>query len=194
MPASAVRRHFTKCFIAGIVALLPVAGTVLSIVYIEMTIAESWLARQPWYLPGMGIVAVAIVVYLLGLTVSTFIGRWFWRTIDRIIDRLPLLGMLYRTLKQVLGYGEGRDALFQHVVLVPSRENDAVELGLVTNEIVDDMTGAKQLAIFIPGAPTPTAGRLVMMEEAKVRRIAMPVSDSLKAIVSVGKTLGNEKT
>ena len=182
-----ITQHISKCFVAGIVALLPIAGTVFSIVYIEQTIANSWLARQPWYFPGMGILAAAAVIYLIGLTVSSLIGRFFWTMIDTTLDRLPALGSLYRTLKQVLGYGEGDDGMFQEVVLVPSREHDACEIGLVTQStrLADDNL---QLTVFIPGAPMPTAGRLILIDERHVQRVDMKVADSLRAIVSVGKT------
>jgi uncharacterized membrane protein len=181
-------RHLSRCFIAGVVALLPIGGTVLSVVWLEMTLSESWLARQPWYFPGMGIVAAAAIVYLLGLTVSTFIGRWFWRFFDRMLDSLPAMGALYRTLKQVLGYGEGKDGMFHEVVMVPSERVGAFEIGLVTGEVVDHHDGRTKLTVFIPGAPVPTAGRLVIIDASQVHRVKMPVSDSLKAIVSVGKT------
>lgn len=182
-------RHISRAFLAGVIALLPIGGLVFTVIWMESTIADSWLAEQAWYFPGMGIVIVAAVIYLIGVTVSTFLGRWFWRTVDRMLDRLPALGMLYRTLKQIVGYGEGKEGMFLGVVLVPARERGegALEIGLVTNESIDAL-GAKRLTIFIPGAPMPTAGRLIMIDEAHVTRATTPVNEALKHLVSVGKS------
>ncbi|MSR58002.1 MAG: hypothetical protein EXS05_10040, partial [Planctomycetaceae bacterium] len=47
----------TRCLLAGLVALLPIGGFVLTVVYLERSIAESWLARQPFYFPGLGLIA-----------------------------------------------------------------------------------------------------------------------------------------
>ncbi|MCL4210151.1 MAG: DUF502 domain-containing protein [Phycisphaeraceae bacterium] len=185
----ALGRHLARVFIAGIVALLPIGGTVLTVVYLETTIANDWVRRQWWYFPGLGLVAAAIIIYLIGLTVTTFLGRWIWNRLDRLFDSLPALGALYKTLKQVLGYGEGREGLFQQVVLVPGRDSKGVEIGLVTNDLVDD-AGRRMFTVFIPGSPTPTAGRLVVIEASKVHAVSMPVSEALKALVSVGKTEG----
>lgn len=184
---NAVIQHLTKCFIAGIVALLPVGGLVLTIVYMEYSIAQSWLAQQEFYFPGMGILAVAILVYLIGLAVSNFIGRWLWELVDSVLKKLPLIGSIYQTLKQVLGYGEGEGAFFQGAVLVPSRDLVGEELGLVTNRITDEK-GVDKLVVFIPGAPNPSAGRMLIIEEERVRPLAMPVNQGMKALVSVGKT------
>jgi len=178
--------HLTRCLVAGFVALLPVGGFVLSVGYAEYMIAEWWLQEQDFYFPGLGLLGVGLILYLVGLVVSTFLGRWLWKRVDALLNRLPTLGQLYQTLKQVLGYGEGKDAMFREVVLVPGREPDTEELGLVTG---DAPRGPEQrLLVFIPGAPNPAAGRLILVEPGRVRKTDLAVSDALKTLVSLGKT------
>jgi uncharacterized membrane protein len=181
-----ITRHITRCLLAGIVALLPIGGFIATVIYLESTISGSWLARQVWYFPGLGLIATTIGIYLIGLTVSTFIGRWLWSLIDRILNGLPLLGRLYQTLKQIVGYGDGKDGIFQEVVLVPNGKTEGRELGLVTNEFTND-AGVRQLVVFVPDAPNPTAGRLVVIDANDVEPVPMPVNDVLKVLVSVGK-------
>jgi uncharacterized membrane protein len=182
-----VSRHLTRCFFAGVVALLPVAGLVLSVVYVENTLAESWLAKQPYYFPGLGLLAAGALIYAIGLVVSTFIGRWLWGRVDSAFDRLPGLGPIYRTLKQILGYGEGKDALFQGAVLVPGASPGSEELGLVTNEVTDS-DGRRRVVVFVPAAPNPAVGRLVLVDSARVRPLGLNVNEALKGLVSLGKT------
>jgi uncharacterized membrane protein len=130
---------------------------------------------------------VAVLVYWIGLMVSTFVGRWLWNLVDSMLKRLPLLGTLYQTLKQILGYGEGEGAVFEKAVLVPSRDLEGDELGLVTNRLTDQK-GHRKLVVFVPGAPNPSAGRMLIIEDERVRPLSMPVNEVLKALVSVGKT------
>lgn len=182
-----ITKHVSRCFLAGIVALLPIGGLALTVVYLEATIAGSWLAKQSWYVPGLGLLATAAAIYLIGLTVSTFLGRWLWGRVDLLFDSLPALGRLYQTLKQIIGYGEGKDAIFQRVVLIRGSSPDGSELGLVTNETVD-ATGARKLIVFVPGAPNPTAGRLIVIDADRTVALSVSVSDSLKTLLSVGKT------
>jgi uncharacterized membrane protein len=86
-----------------------------------------------------------------------------------------------------LGYGEGKDAIFYEAVLIPSKDYQSEELGLVTNKIADD-EGNTKFVIFIPGVSNPTSGRLVVMDKELVKPLAMPVNETLKALVSMGKT------
>ncbi|MCA8955828.1 MAG: DUF502 domain-containing protein [Planctomycetes bacterium] len=176
-----MRRHLTRCLVAGVVALLPIGGTVLTFLYIEHELAASWLREQKYYFPGMGVLLVLVLLYLVGLLVTTFLGRWMWRLVDRGLDRLPLLGAIYRTLKQILGYDSGGDALFHGVALVPSTDTGGVQIGLVTRRDADRWT------VFLPGAPNPSNGRLVMLEPSQVTMVDSEVADALKALVSVGK-------
>src|SRR5258708_39892788 len=95
-------KHISKCFLAGIVALLPIGGFVIAVGYLEATIAGSWLAKQPYYFPGLRLLAPAVAIYLIGLTVSTFLGRRLWKPLDLLFDSLPALGRLYQAPKQII--------------------------------------------------------------------------------------------
>ena len=181
----ALTKHISTRMIAGIVALLPIGGAAFTLFYLEYTISETYLANQPWYFPGLGIISALIIIYLVGLFITTFVGKLLWTLIDQILENLPLLGQLYATLKQALGYGEGEGALFQRVVLVPDRSHNAHELGLVTLQTTET-DGTTKLAVFIPGSPNPGAGRLVLLNADSVTPTSIPVSEALKTLVAVG--------
>ena len=180
----ALRKHFTRCAIAGVVALMPLAGTIATIVYLESQIASSWLRDQGFYFFGCGLLLAVAVIYLIGLTISSFLGRWLWSIVDRVLEQLPLLGSLYQTLKQIVGYGEGPDAVFREAVLIPSRDLDGDEIGLVTYKT--QVANRQQLTVFVPAAPTLTTGRLVVIDADKVKPAGMSVNEALKSLVSLG--------
>lgn len=182
-----LRKHITNSLLAGIVAILPVGGLIITIGYLESTISSSGLSKLPFYFPGFGLIAAVVLIYLIGFALTTFIGKWIWNRLDALLDKMPALGRLYQTLKQILGYGKGEDAIFHEAVLVSSRDIESEELGLVTNKITDDK-GNTKLIIFIPGVPNPTSGRLIVIDEELVKPLAMPVNETLKALVSMGKS------
>ena len=180
-----IKRHVSRCIVAGIVALMPLGGMVMSLAYVESQISSSWLKDQWFYFWGCGLLVTAVVVYAIGLAISTFVGRWLWHFLDRLLDQMPLLGGLYQTLKQIVGYGEGPDAMFRRVVMIPCTDLAGEELGLVTNETEVDES-LTQLTVFVPNAPTPTSGRLIVVDAERVRASELSVHDALKTLVSVG--------
>jgi uncharacterized membrane protein len=153
----------------------------------ERSIAESWLAEQPFYFPGLGMLGVVVLTYAVGLLFTTLVGRFVWRMVDGVLEALPGLGMLYRTLKQVLGYGEGENALFERVVLVPARAGEGEELGLVTKTLAAAAGEPPRLVVFVPVAPTPTSGRMIVVEADRVRPSTLSVHEALKLLVALGK-------
>jgi uncharacterized membrane protein len=184
---NSISRHFTKNILAGVVAILPIGGLILTIGYLETSISSAGLTRLPFYFPGLGILLVLVLIYLVGLILTTFIGKWLWNLIDKLLNNLPALGKLYQTLKQILGYGEGEDAIFQQTVLVPAQGGSGLEIGLVTNRIkLPD--GSENLVIFIPGSPNPTSGRLIISKPEMVTLTKIPVNSAFKILVAAGKS------
>jgi uncharacterized membrane protein len=177
-------RHLTRCLVAGIVALLPMGGAVFTIVWLEGAIAESWRNEVKWYFPGLGLILALLVVYLVGFVVTTFVGRWVWRTMDRLLERTPLLGTLYQSLKEVLGYDSGRERFFQGVVAV--RADEGWEIGFVTGD-GPGPGGAVHTWVFVPSVPNPTNGKLLLVEPARLQRLDVRTADALRALVSLGK-------
>lgn len=184
-PMKSKTGHFTRCMVAGIVALLPLGGAVFAIAWLEAAISSSWKERWPFYFPGLGILVAAAVVYLVGLFVTTLFGRWLWRGCERLLVRVPLLGSFYDSLKELLGYDSRRERFFRGVVAVPCE--GGVELGLLTGETKGE-DGAALAVVFVPSAPNPTNGRLVLMAEASLRRLDVKTADVMRALVSLGKT------
>jgi uncharacterized membrane protein len=125
-----------------------------------------------------------VMVYVTGLVVSSVIGNWLWRSVDQLLDRLPVIGNLHQTVKQLLGYGEGTNAMFRRTVFVSLPGSNALEIGLLTREATSE-TGGRAL-VFVPNAPTPTSGRLVLLEESRLLPCSMSVSHAMQILVSLG--------
>jgi uncharacterized membrane protein len=178
-------QHVTRCLVAGIVALLPLGGVVFAIVGLEGVLTGSWRDKVSWYFPGLGLLLALVVVYLIGLFVTTFVGRWLWRRIDRLLERTPLLGTLYQSLKEVLGYDSTRERFFRGVVAVPADEG--YEIGFVTGEGAGP-NGAPHTLVFVPSVPNPTNGRLLLIDPARLVVLDVRTHDALRALVSMGKT------
>ena len=91
-------------------------------------------------------------------------------------------------MAEIIGYGEGKDAIFHRVVLVCGDVPEASELGLVTNETAD-AAGRRKLIVFVPGAPNPTAGRLIVIDAERTVPLAVSVSVPAPCCTRVPKPL-----
>lgn len=179
-----IQRHIAQCLIAGVVALLPLGGLVLTIYYFENQVAGVWLKDQGFYFFGLGLILATATLYLMGLVVSSLVGRWLFHRFDCLLDRMPFLGTLYQTMKQLVGYGEGPNGLFKRVVWVAREDASRFELGLVTLEPETSTDG--RVAVFVPAGPTPTHGLLLFLDADRLIPTNMSVNEALQLLVSLG--------
>lgn len=178
-----LKSHFFVCLLTGLVAMLPVGGTILLIVFAERSLSP--LIPPRFYIPGAGLLLVVVLLYLLGLTLTSVIGRWLWQALDSALSHIPGLGTIYRTLKQILGFDSGEGALFERVVLVRNDSIGGTEIGLVT--ATEGEGSAKQFVVFVPGSPNPAQGRLLRLPAERVVTTDWTVDKALKSLFSLGK-------
>ena len=178
-------KHITRCILAGAIAILPIAGLIFAIHYLEGLFAGLGIRDWTYYFPGLGIFLALFAVYLLGLMTTTIMGRIIIKKIDILVHKMPLLGNAYKSIKQILGYTDGDEQLFQKAVLVSDTDNGIRELGLITNEGVSG--NSNQIIVFIPNAPNPSSGRLVAIEKSKVEILDIHPREVFKTLLSIGK-------
>ena len=179
-------KHVTKKFIAGLIALLPIASTLLAVALVERSIATTGIKDLAYYFPGLGIILAVVLLYLVGVIATSFIGKFIWKRIDIAFEHIPTIGEIYKAIKEILGYDTGDEAVFKAVVLYKNNATDSEEIGLVTNEFQDD-AGRQMSFVFLPNSPTPTSGKLVLIESNKLRKINISSNEALKTILAVGK-------
>ena len=52
-------------------------------------------------IPGLGIILTVLLIYILGFLVTNFLGRKIFNIGERIVKKVPIVNMIYTTLKQI---------------------------------------------------------------------------------------------
>ncbi len=136
---------------------------------------------------GFAIVLALLIVYILGLLGTFFIGRQILEQLDHFIGNLPLIKGIYGTVKQVMAVFRqgGGGGGFQRVVLVEFPRVGTWTLAFVTNTVHDEQLG-KMVCCFIPMTPNPTSGFFQMFPEGQVRNTDWSVDMGIKIVLSGG--------
>jgi len=179
--------------LAGLLILGPLGLTVLVLRWI-FNFFDGFLGtylRQyvEWYFPGMGIVLTIVVVYVIGLLASNFIGRKTLQILDKILFRLPIVKNIYSTAKgifQALSL-QGKSN-FKKVVLIQYPRKGLWTLAFVTGTTVGD-DGIKYHSMFVPSTPNPTTGYVIFIKKEEVIETKFTVEEGLKMLISGGMIL-----
>lgn len=203
-------RRLRNSFIAGLVLLAPLGVTLFVLDFLRSKIGSRVTAMIPAnILPpeirrlpivdfGLDMAAVVIVVLaitLLGLFSNYFLGKVMIIGTERVIDRVPFVNTVYRTVKQIVEtFSKQQKAVFQKVVLTEYPRKGVYVLGFVTSVAkgeVQEKTGAEVVNVFVPTTPNPTSGFLLMVPKDEIIELNMTVADGMKLIVSGGAVIPN---
>jgi uncharacterized membrane protein len=186
-----VFRHLRTFIFRGLLAVIPLVLVyfVVRFLYlaVDQRVAGLVEKRVGFAIPGLGVVIVLLILYLLGLAASNWAGKQFFNVIDRVSGRIPLVKTIYNLGKQ-LGKALARPEkqAFRRVVMVEFFRPGLWSVGFVTGSVADKTTGEKSLKVFIPTAPNPTAGFMVVVREEAVRPLDWTVQEAMNAILSGG--------
>jgi len=182
-----------KYFIAGLVVLVPLIAT-LYILWFLFDFLDGILRPLvtrifEYHIPGLSLAIMLLLVLLVGLVASHTIGKKWVELFERTLCKMPLVRVIYSSIKQASAALFMQKKEFQRVVLIEYPRKGVYIIGFVTGvgaEEIQEKTSEHTLNIFVPTAPNPTSGFLVMVPEKDVVSLDMSIEDGLKMIVSGG--------
>lgn len=190
---NAILRHLRKQIVRGFLAAIPfiLSYYVVRFIYqAAQTRLTVWIEKLiGFHVPGLGIILVVILLYLLGLVSANWLGRGALGLLDKVALRIPVVRTIFGLGKQLsssLSLPEQK--AFKRVVLLEPFQRGVWSVGFVTGEAgaKGRANGGGQLKVFVPTAPNPTAGFVVVVGESRVRNLAWSVPEALNWLVSVG--------
>lgn len=188
---SRVLKHIRTFVFRGLLAVVPLALCYLVVRFLYLTIdrriAGPIEAVAGFRIPGLGIILVLVVLYLLGLAASNWLGKQVFGVIERVMERIPLVKSVYHVGRQfgtALSLPEKQ--AFKRAVLVEHFKPGVHSIAFVTGESVDRATGEKLYRLFIPTAPNPTTGFMVIVPQDRVRDLPWTVQEAMNAVISGG--------
>ncbi|MBC8514426.1 DUF502 domain-containing protein [bacterium] len=182
--------HFKSYVLRGLLTLIPLAlvGWVVKMTYVAIDRAVRSLGPELFdRIPGLGLLALITVLYFVGLLASNLLGKSVMMLLDRLTERIPIVGTTWKVGKQLAKHlsPEERRA-FERPVLVPYLGDDQWTVGFVSGEVQDNISGQKLLKCFIPIPPNPATGWVVFVEERKVRDPGWTIEEGMQAVLSLG--------
>lgn len=188
-----------KCFITGLLILVPLAITawVLNIIISTMDqsllfVPERWQPHNlfGFDIPGLGTILTVLIVFLVGALANNLIGNYVVRLWEKLLHRIPVVSSLYGSVKQVSDtlFSSSGNA-FRKAVLIPYPHADSYTIAFLTGtpggDVKNHLVG-DYVSVYVPTTPNPTSGFFLMMAREKVVELDMSVDAALKYIVSMG--------
>lgn len=171
-------------FFKGIVFLAPFALTIYVCVRVFTTI-DGWLGIP---IPGVGFLATVVLITLFGYLAQGLLTRSVFAVIERVLDRLPFVRLLYSSTKDLLNAFVGEHRRFDKPVTVELYPGGAGRaIGFVTQQSLASMGLSDHVTVYLPQSYN-FAGQLLIFPTAAVQPLAADSADVMAFIVSGGVT------
>ncbi|HSC32956.1 MAG TPA: DUF502 domain-containing protein [Gemmatimonadaceae bacterium] len=175
-------RRLINYFIRGLVVTAPLALTLYVCWYVFHWV-DQWLGLS---IPGAGFVITVALITLIGVLASSLVARGAVSAMDRALQRLPFVRLVYGSTRDFLNAFVGEKRRFNKPVLLAIAPGDQVHmLGFVTAESVDVLGLTGYVAVYLPQS-YGFSGNLLIVPSTRVRPLAADSADVLAFIVSGG--------
>ena len=186
---NSITQNFRSKIFAGLAALLPLYLTFFVIKFLFVTLEEMSdpiLKRFNLDIPGLGIILTVLLIYILGFLVTNFLGRKIFNIGERIVKKVPIVNIIYTTLKQITDtFTKGSTDAFEGAVYIQYPRQGLWTMAFISGES-KTKDGVPYYHLFVPTTPNPTSGFFLMIPQADTVATGMSVEDGLKTIISGG--------
>ena len=188
-----------KYLITGLLIWLPLAVTLWIIDFVISTmdrtvllLPEAWRPEVAFgvRLPGFGLVVSVLIIFVTGLLTANFLGQRLLRWWEALVVRIPIVNSIYSSVKQVSDTMLSQKGnAFRKVVLVEFPQRGQWTMGFVVGNPglrLEPHLGADKVTVYVPTAPNPTSGYVIMVDPRELRDVDVSVDEAFKFHVSLG--------
>lgn len=199
-------RRFTRTFLAGLLAALPLVATVGVFAWLARLI-YGWLgphsligglfvqlglgiSESEWAGYGLGVLITVGSIYALGLLVEAQLQAGLARVVNLVLGRIPLVRNVYDLINRfvdMLGQRDEDGLKSMSAVWVTFGGPGGVKvLALLSSPEPVELDGQPYLAVLVPTAPVPVGGGLLYVPQAAV----VPADVGMDAVTSIYVSMG----
>jgi uncharacterized membrane protein len=174
--------QIVRYFFNGTLFIVPLVATVYFIF-----VSFQWLdSRLNLPYPGVGFVIILSVITLFGYLTSNFAFKTFSNWFDQGMNRIPLVKLIYSSVKDLLAAFVGDKKKFDRPVLVRiNKENQLHRVGFITQNDLSELGLNDMIVVYFPQSYAVAGDHFIVPKE-NVQPLNVPGPIAMKFIISGG--------
>jgi len=169
-------------FLRGLLLVVPLALTTYIIV-----ISIRWLdGLIELNIPGLGLLIILGSITVFGYLGSSFLIRPIVNFFEGIVIKVPLVRIIYTSLKDLISAFVGDQKKFKQAVIVDLIVDGSIKrVGFITQQDMTSMGAPGFVAVYFPHSYN-FSGNLLIIPKAQVKPLSLSGTDAMKFVVSGG--------
>jgi uncharacterized membrane protein len=175
-------RRILRYFFSGTLFIVPLVATAYFI-YMSFRWLDG-LLNLPY--PGIGFAIILSAITIFGYFTSNFAFKTFADWFDHMVNRIPLVKLIYSSLKDLLSAFVGDKRKFNKPVLVTlNKESSLHQLGFVTQADLTDLGLPDMVVVYFPHSYA-FSGIHYIVPRDRIKPVNIPGAVAMKFIISGG--------
>lgn len=175
-------RKIIRYFFSGTLFIVPLVATAAFFVQ-----AFSWLdslLNLPY--PGVGFLIIISMITVFGYLTTNFAFRTLTEWLDQGINKIPLVKLIYSSLKDLIGAFVGDKRKFDKPVLVEiNKENKLYQIGFITQGDLSELGLKDMVSVYLPHSYAVSGVHYVIPKD-RITPLNVSGTVAMKYIVSGG--------
>lgn len=143
-----------------------------------------------WSAPGVGLLILLMLLLVVGWLTERALGGRLMNAWDSFMERVPVARQIYGGSRRIFRTVLGEDRIaFQEVVAFQWPDDRRWAIGFVTGSPPPEVKarlGNDSTTIYMPTAPNPASGYLVMMAREDLVSLDVTVEEAFTVVLSAG--------
>jgi uncharacterized membrane protein len=182
-------------FLQGLLFVVPIVVTIYVLYQLLYWIDNLLPFLDKLKIPGLGLIAIFILISAAGYLGSRFIRNPFFAYLEHLMERAPLVKLIFTSVKDLIAAFVGEKKSFNQPVSVKLEKNsDTERIGFITQNDVNHLGfGNDKVAVYLPFSYS-FMGELVVLPRENVRKLDSSGPDMIKFVISggVGEVSGSD--
>jgi uncharacterized membrane protein len=145
---------------------------------------------QESYWPGMGVLAGVFALFLVGVLMHAYIGKWLFAKLEALFSYMPVVKPIFRAMKDFFDYfSPDKKQEFEQVVAVTIGEMKLV--GFVTQNRMETLPkglgDADTVLVYLP-LSYMIGGYAVLVPRGAVTPLDMSMDEAMRFTLTAGVT------
>jgi uncharacterized membrane protein len=180
-------------FLQGLLLLAPAFLTVYALFsifdWLDSKIEAVFLFVFNFYYPGLGIIAMFLLIAFIGFIGSLVIVQPILHILDMIMEKTPLVKEIYSSMKDFFGAFISNKKKFNKPVMFEiGKESGVFRLGFITQNDLSEFHIKDKVAVYAPWSYN-LSGILYLVNTSQVQVLNdVKASDVMKFVMSGGVT------
>ena len=145
----------------------------------------------PFYIPGYGLIIAFAALTFLGFLTANLIGRTLLEFGENLLDRMPIVRPIYRTVKQIFETLFSKSgSSFRTVALVEFPAPGMWSLVFLSQppsaDVASRLPKTEHVSAFMPCTPNPTTGFFFYVPRKDLIELDITVESAMTLLMSAG--------